>query len=190
MRLRAWLLRRYEHPPSARGQRRRVRLAALVLVVLYAVVGCRAESARTWTQVDILRDALADGAWDHRTKSTMNVGSGFVDNIVRGAWGVAKVHQTPEEVLDNLAAGSRAAGISPPLCVTLDARKRADLTSMRPDAKYATYACEPIRHRRAFGWLLIIPYGRNEAGRPNTQVQYGLGPNAGGLRLFYRWPDG
>ncbi|WP_158370856.1 hypothetical protein [Cellulosimicrobium cellulans] len=167
-----------------------MRLAALVLVVLYAVVGCRAESARTWTQVDILRDALADGAWDHRTKSTMNVGSGFVDNIVRGAWGVAKVHQTPEEVLDNLAAGSRAAGISPPLCVTLDARKRADLTSMRPDAKYATYACEPIRHRRAFGWLLIIPYGRNEAGRPNTQVQYGLGPNAGGLRLFYRWPDG
>ena len=193
VRLRAWLLRRYEHPPSARRQRRRVRLAALVLVVLYAVVGCRAESARTWTQVDILRDALADGAWNHQTKSTMNVGSGFVDNIVRGAWGVADVHRTPEEVLENLAAGSRAAGISPPLCVTLDDRKRADLTTRSPrrlEAKHAKYACEPIRKRRAFGWVLVISYGRNEAGQPSTQVRYGLGPHDEGIDLTYRWPDG
>jgi hypothetical protein len=162
----------------------------VALVVLYAVVGCRLESTRTWAQVDILRAALAEGSWSHQTTSTQNFGSGFVDNIVRGAWGVARVHRTADEVVETLAAGSRAAGISPPLCIGLDDRKRADLTSYRQGARHAKYACEPIRHRRAFGWVLIIPYGRNEAGVPNTEVQYGLGPNAGGLRLSHRWPDG
>ncbi|WP_203666908.1 hypothetical protein, partial [Cellulomonas pakistanensis] len=177
-------------PPFTRRQRRWLRLVALALVVLYAAVGCRAEEARTYQQVDILRDALADGSWDHQTKSTQNYGSGFVDNIVRGAWGLARVHRTPDQVLENLAEGSRAAGISPPLCVRLDDRKRADLARSRSGAKHALYASEPIRNRRAFGWLLITSSGTNEDGRPSTRIEYGLGPNAGGLRLSYRWIDG
>jgi hypothetical protein len=163
----------------------------VALVVLYAVVGCRLESTRTWAQVDILRDALAGGSSEHQTESTHDWSSGFSTRIVKGAWGRAYVRRPAEEVLETLEAGSRAAGISPPLCVALDDRKREDLTRSRSEAKNARYACEPIRNGRAYGWVLVSPSGRDSAGHPvGSWITYGLGPNAGGLRLSHRWPDG